>query len=249
MNRISDPRQTIATIELLPFNSVHCGELLVSKDVNVSEQELQAVMHRTGGLPLFIGLIANYRGLEKTVKGDFSAYFIEEIYLSLNPDERELLLFLCVCNLSRTTLSPNDLVAAEFPYVDAKLAALRKYSAIIWTKSNLGNQIKAHDLIRDIVLRHESSLVSGIAKRVADFFRLQGDASAAVLPALLADDKEQEEAWLEGEVDSASEQKDYPVIINGGKTLQKRPLPRAFLVVPLSFVRNCSLLIFGRCLA
>ncbi len=222
INRISDPRQTIATIELLPFNSAHCSELLASKDIDLSEGELQSVMHRTGGLPLFIGMIANYRGIENSQNSDFSTYFIQEIYLRLKADERELLLFLCVCNLSRTTLSPDNLVSAEFPYVDAKLGALRKYSAIIWTKTEFGNQIKAHDLIRDIVLRQESNQVSTIARRVADFFFLDGDKSSAVLPALLADSSEESMEWLTQEIRECIKRKDYPVVINWWENLTEK---------------------------
>lgn len=177
---IEDPRLGAWPIEIKPFEEGHCRLFFNSRGINLSKHELGTLVAKSSGLPIFLNLISLYRKRISTQKGTFKEYYISEIIGNIDENEKEILFFLCICNISLTAIRKIDLHNSEFPDVEGSLRQLRKWSSIIESNYQGNIEIKVHDLIRDIVLEHRKSEIPGKSVDAYRFLRRQNELASTV---------------------------------------------------------------------
>ncbi|SHO54928.1 tetratricopeptide repeat protein [Vibrio quintilis] len=183
--KVVDPHLSIQSQKLEPFNENHCQTFIESKGITINDAMLNKIYIKSIGLPLYL----NFFTLDSKLKSPdnidgFSSYFISEIYSGLSQDERDVLIFICLCNLVVTNIPSSSINLAQFSRVDTSLRKLKQQSTII--ENNFGQEtcVKAHDLIRDICLEYERKIISSMSKVASSFLERKYKLESIILDAL-----------------------------------------------------------------
>lgn len=168
--RFTDPINKTFPFEVKPFNDNHCKQFIESKNITVTEKDLAAIINKSMGLPLFLNILSFYKHSIHEENETLSNYFISEFFNKLN-DEKEILLFLSICNIYITTVSTDSYLISNFTNFNNKLKKLKDFSLLIITNLNNINQIKVHDLFRDIILEYQQKHIPTVSIKVSSFFK------------------------------------------------------------------------------
>lgn len=185
IHRLTNPHVNCCPHEVHPFPESHCRLFLEKRGLQIGESEIARYVAKTYGLPLYLNLVALNDALITGESDDsFSGYFLSQIYNQLPDGDQELFLFICLCNLTVTTISKRDLRGSALPRIDSGLKRLAQFSTIIETRVGDAAEIKVHDLLRDICLEFERENLSQSAVAAANFIGEIDELAAAPLWAL-----------------------------------------------------------------
>lgn len=214
VSRLIDLHMSIGSVEVKPLAKEHCRMFLEAKGLHLAGSELASAISQSSGLPLFLNFIALYQRSCGQEKEPFNRYFISEVYSRLGDDDRELLVFISVCNIVLTSLSIAELSNAGFAALDSRLQRLRQYSTTITTATGLGPEIKVHDLVRDIILDANKTVIPDMAKRSALFLRKINRLAMAVPFALSSGFSQEECDEVCRVVDEQTQKANFPFLLS-----------------------------------
>lgn len=169
IQKFMNPIHNTYPLSIKPFNDNHCREFLLSKDLDVSNSDLEYILNKSMGLPLFLNLLSFY-DIKVHENSTMNEYFIKDFFDRLDKDEQELITFLSLCNLYVTTIKVVSLSISKFSNLNSKVNKLNNLSLLINTDINNSNEIKVHDLFRDIILEYQKEHIHQISREAGTFF-------------------------------------------------------------------------------
>lgn len=160
-------------------------ELVATRGVQMSCEELVDLHGECNGLPLYVRLLTVYGDGGRSGHG--TAVIDEQLIPELPPDARQLLSYASLMALIERRISVGELQRCPLADLEDQLEITENRTLITWIPDDDGRHFKLHDIVRDKALRALDPEVSEAALFLLERACERGRLEHAALYAMFAD--------------------------------------------------------------
>jgi len=160
-------------------------ELVATRGVEMSCEELVELHSECKGLPLYVRLLSVYGDGPRSGHG--TAVIDEQLIPDLPPEARELLSYASLIALIERRISVGELQRCPLADLEDQLEITENRTLITWIPDDDGRRFKLHDIVRDKALRALDPEVSEAALFLFERACERGQLAHAALYAMFAD--------------------------------------------------------------